>query len=154
MSSASAALLTALKPTLFTLVEKTKDNFTSKWGDFVKSTHAAELEDIFLAAGRIQVEILCAETPEEIADLREAYVRAERRIDTLGFEILVVGKIDAKQFIADEISSAACYAPIVVATAIKVLLPVFVPGVGGLIAAPLGAGVQYFLAKIEGVPGA
>lgn len=144
-------LIPALKPSLVSFVERSRNDFMSRFGHWVSDGHLPTLESVFLQCGYARVELLYASDAEDISMWEEVVQTNLRRLETIGLEILIIGSVDTRQFLRDEIALLASYIPIIAASFIKVLLPLLAPGVGGLAATPISAVVQYILEKVEGV---
>ena len=152
MSTVATQVLSSSKPLLLDFVNKAKTNFIARFGEYVQSAHLSTLEDIFLQAGVARIEILFVKTAAEAQEWEETYQTNLLRLKTLGLEIYTIGKTDTRQFLRDEIDVALSYVPVVAGIVVKVALPIAFPGVGSLVGPIAGAGVEFVLDKLMGVP--
>lgn len=138
-----------LKPLLNDFIAKSKSAFLARFGDWVHD--ASKLEDVFTRYGQAQLGLVLETDPGKIQDWEEVKETILLELETIGLEVKIVGKVDARQFLRDEITTVLGYVPTLVGIAIKYLLPLVpVPG-AGTVAGPLSAGVQYVLGKVMGV---
>lgn len=152
MSDAAAAIsrqvLAAAKPALEDFLGRARTEFVARYRDWVQSVHCEELGEIFAAAGLARLEVLLAETPELAAEWEDTYETELARMDTLGLDLLVVGKAESRKFMKDEARMVLSCVPVVAGVVTKVAIGVALPGVGAIVGAPAGAGVEWLLERV------
>lgn len=139
-------LVDQAKPMLLSYVDKSKASFMSRFGHW--TNEADKLESIFLRYGIAEIEHFSEHDPARIQDWVEVKRTILLELDTLSLEVKIIGGLDARQFLRDEIQSILSYVPMVAGIMVKVALPALIPGMPPLVSNALGAGVESFLNRV------
>jgi hypothetical protein len=139
------AAIDSAKPQLESILLEAKNNFLTRFGDWVASDHRERLESLFMQAGAAKLASVTASAignEEEAREQQETYEAFVDGLETLGLALEITAKAEALAFLKAELHKVLAVVAAAAGAAVGALVTYAVPGIGFVLGPVAGAATR------------